>query len=69
MNLGLLKGILKNIEYSRINILNVLGSEDNKLNYENEKNLLKSLETLRAMGMTIHYVIDEESKYIDCKDE
>lgn len=69
MNLGLLKGILNNIDYSITNILNVLGSEDNKLNYENEKNLLKSLETLRAMGMTINYVIDEESKYIDCKDE
>ena len=50
MNLGLLKGILNNIDYSITNILNVLGSEDNKLNYENEKNLLKSLETLRAMG-------------------
>lgn len=62
MNLGLLKGILKNIEYSRINILNVLGSEDNKLNYENEKNLLKSVEVLTTMAITIHCVIDEESK-------
>lgn len=69
MDLGLLTGIAKNLDYSIANISGVLGLEDNKLNYENEKRLLVSLETLKTIGIIIHCMIDEESKNIGNKDE
>ena len=60
MNLGLLKGISKNIDHSIANISDVLCLEDNKLNYENKKRLLVSFETLKTIGIIIHCMINEE---------
>ena len=68
MNLGLLVGISKNLDYSIKHISDFLGLEDNKLNYENEKRLLASVETLKTIGIIIHCMINEENKKLDNKD-
>lgn len=64
MNLGLLKGIVKNLDHSIRSISDVLGLEDSKLNYQNEKILIESLEILKTIGTIIHCVINEEDKNI-----
>lgn len=66
MNLGFLRGILSNIDYSIRNITDVLSLEDNKLNHETERKLISSVENLSSLGTMIHcIVIGEETKIKD----
>ena len=61
MNIGLLKGIIRNLDYSSKNIIDVLYSENNNLNYENEKRLINAINTLNATTFILGNIVDEES--------
>ena len=68
MNLGLLMGISDNLDYSIRHISDILGLEDNKLNYENEKRLSASVETLKTIVTMLHCIINEENRKLDKKE-
>lgn len=51
-----------------MNISDILDLEDNKLNYENEKRLLASVEALKTIGTMLHCIINEENRRLDNKE-
>ena len=59
MNIGLLKGIIRSLEYSSDNIDEVLGLENNNLNHENEKRLNNSLINLYATINILTSIVNE----------
>lgn len=61
MNIGLLNGIIRNLDYSSSNIIDVLYSENNNLNYEDEKRLINAINTLNATTFIIGNIVDYES--------
>lgn len=69
MNLGFLRGVLSNIDYSISNIGEVLSLEDNKLNYESEKKLLSTVVNLKSLGTMIHCIIMAEETKVDDKNK
>ena len=61
MNIGLLNGIIRNLDYSSSNIIDVLYSENSNLNYEDEKRLINAINTLNATAFIIKNIVDYES--------
>ena len=59
MNIGLLKGIIRSLEYSSYNIDEVLRLENNNLNHENEKRLNNSLINLHATINILTSIVNE----------
>lgn len=59
MNIGLLKGIIRSLEYSSDNIDEVLRLENNNLNHENEKRLNNSLINLYATINILTSIVNE----------
>lgn len=59
MNIGLLKGIIRSLEYSSDNIDEVLRLENNNLNHENGKRLNNSLINLHATINILTSIVNE----------
>ena len=60
MNIGLLKGIIRNLNYSSENIAEILYSENNSLSYEKEKRLINAINTLNATVYIIGNIVESE---------